>query len=447
MTITMDDKAIKTIKQVRIILESSRDLEFKGLGRDEKYRWIEEVLARFNYFELEKKAKGEVKAYLERMSGLSRAQMTRLVNRKLNDGSIKALNGRRHCFETIYTKADKDLLVETDNVHGRLSGPATKRIFERQYHVYGDERYEQLKGISSAHIYNLRSSRTYQLKAQTFARTQSVHRSIGIRRKPETMGKPGWIRVDTVHQGELDGEKGVYHINLVDAVLQWEIVLCVEKISEVYLVPALEEALSMFPFLVLGFHSDNGSEFINSVVARLLNKLLIEQTKSRSGRTNDNALVEGKNGSVIRKHMGYWHIEQKGAPLIHVFYQEHFNEYLNFHRPCGFATVTVDEKGRRRKKYETYQTPYERLKSLENAGQYLRVGMSFDALDKIAAQETDNESAARMQKAKGKLFEKLGRYNKRKTYNPKASIQTQKGGRDPKTTTTSTRFISGSSLD
>lgn len=443
----MDDKAVKTLEQIRIILESSQDLEFKGLSRDEKYRWIEEVLARFNYFELGKKAKGEVKAYLERMSGLSRAQLTRLVNRKLNDGSIKALSGRRHCFETIYTKLDKDLLVQTDNVHGRLSGPATRRIFERQYAVYGDKRFERLKEISSAHIYNLRTSRTYVMNAQTFARTKSVHRSVGIRRKPETMGKPGWIRVDTVHQGDLDGEKGVYHINLVDAVLQWDIVLCVEKISENYLVPALEEALLMFPFVVLGFHSDNGSEFINAVVARLLNKLLIEQTKSRSGRTNDNALVEGKNGSVIRKHMGYWHIGQKGAPLINVFYREHFNGYLNFHRPCGFATVTVDEKGRRRKKYEMYQTPYERLKSLDNAGQYLRTGMSFEALDKVADQETDNESAANMQKAKGRLFEKLGHHKKRRTHNLKTSIQTQKGGKDSISTTTSPRPISGSSLD
>ena len=123
-----------------------------------------------------------------------------------------------------------------------------------------------------------------------------------------------------MHQGDLNGKKGVYHINLVDAVTQWEIVMCVEAISEAYLEPILKAALEMFPFLVLGFHSDNGSEYINAVVAKLLNKLLIEQTKSRSGRSNDNALVEGKNGSVIRKHMGYWHIEQKYAPLINRFY-------------------------------------------------------------------------------------------------------------------------------
>jgi hypothetical protein len=125
--------------------------------------------------------------------------------------------------------------------------------------------------------------------------------------------------------------------------------------------------------------------------------------------------VEGKNGSVIRKHMGYWHIEQKHAPEINRFYVEHFNTYLNFHRPCGFATVTVDVRGKRHKKYETYQTPYERLKALVNSARtkpsdpekYLRAGVSLAELDGIAAKQTDNECAQRMQEAKDRLFKKF----------------------------------------
>jgi len=232
--------------------------------------------------------------------------------------------------------------------------------------------------------------------------------------------------VDTVHQGDFNGEKGVYHINMVDAVLQWEIVLCVETISEAHLAPILEIALGLFPFLIVNFHSDNGSEYINAVVAKLLNKLLIEQTKSRSNRTNDNALVEGKNGSVIRKHMGHWRIEQKHAPSINEFYHEYFNPYLNFHRPCGFATVTVDAKGRRRKKYRTYQTPYERLKSLDNAERYLREGLTFEALDAIAARQTDNESAALMQAARNRIFKKIESERRiKRTPRPRLSVGTR----------------------
>lgn len=416
MTINMDDGQITTLEQVRKILESSQAIAFKGVGREQRYCWIEAVVKRFGYFELGRKGKGLLKAYLQRLSGFSRAQVTRLLSRKLMQGSIRLLRGCRNRFATKYTAADKELLAQTDNAHGRLSGPATKKILQRQYGIYGDQLFIRLQVISVAHIYRLRKSRAYQRLAQTFTKTRSVQVSIGIRRRPDPQGRPGYVRVDTVHQGDLNGEKGVYHVNLVDAVTQWEIVVCVEAISEAYLLPVLEAALELFPFLVLGFHSDNGSEYINAVIAKLLNKLLIEQTKSRSGRSNDNALVEGKNGSVIRKHMGYWHIEQKYAPEINRFYMEHFNTYLNFHRPCGFATVTVDAKGKRRKKYETYQTPHERLKAIVNAARtkpsepekYLRAGVSLAALDTIAAKQTDNECARDMQEAKGRLFKKLG---------------------------------------
>jgi transposase InsO family protein len=98
--------------------------------------------------------------------------------------------------------------------------------------------------------------------------------------------------------------KGIYHINAVDEVTQWEIVGATALISEAGLIPVLEAMLEQFPFRIRGFHSDNGSEFINHTVSKLLNKLLIEQTKSRPRRSNDNGLVESKNGAVIRKHIG-----------------------------------------------------------------------------------------------------------------------------------------------
>ena len=408
MTVTMDDTQITTLEQVRTVLESSAGIAFKGVGREQRYRWVESVLKRFDYFRLDRGGKGLLKAYLRRLSGFSRAQLTRLVARDLLEGAIRLVQGRRNRFPAKYTDRDKELLALTDNAHSRMSGPATKRIMEREYAIYGDKRFIRLQGISVAQIYRFRKSRAYQHLAQTVTKTRSVARAIGQRRKPEPQGRPGYVRVDTVHQGDLNGVKGVYHINMVDAVLQWEIVGCVETIAEAHLEPVLKAALEAFPFVILGFHSDNGSEFINGVVATLLNKLLIEQTKSRSGRTNDNALVEGKNGSVIRKHMGHWHIEQRHAPAINRFYEEYFNPYLNFHRPCGFATVTVDEKGRRRKIYDIYQTPHERLKSIAEAAKYLREGVTLEALESIAARQTDNESASAMQEARDRLFKKFG---------------------------------------
>lgn len=414
MVLIMDDAKITTLEQIREVLVGSQAIAFKGVARRERYAWIEAVLKRFDYFCLSRKDKGVVKAYAQRLSGLSRAQLTRLVARKLLDGAIRPWRSPRNRFPSIYTNADKALLAETDNAHSRLSGPATQEILRRQHELYGDQRFARLRGISSAQIYRLRASRVYRERAQTIAKTRSVSTPIGLRRRPDPQGRPGYVRVDTVHQGDLDGRKGVYHINLVDTVTQWEIVASVETICEAHLEPVLAQALGAFPFMIRNFHSDNGSEFINEVTAKLLNRLLIDQTKSRSGRTNDNALVEGKNGSVIRKHMGHWHIPQEHAPAINEFYRRYFNEYLNFHRPCGFATVTVDEKGRRRKKYATYQTPFERLKTIlavvgsKAAKRHLRKGVTLELLGAIAARQTDNECAAAMQVARDRLFRTFG---------------------------------------
>jgi len=207
-----------------------------------------------------------------------------------------------------------------------------------------------------------------------------------------------------VHQGDLDGAKGVYHINAVDEVTQWQVVGATAQISEAWLIPVLKAMLRQFPFRILGFHSDNGSEFINHMVAKLLNKLLAEQTKSRPRHSNDNGLVEAKNGAVIRKHMGYEHIESRHAEVIEAFYERHFNPYLNFHRPCGVPEVVTNTKGKQRRIYRWYATPWEILRQTPDLARYLRPDMTRTELERQASAESDTEAARRMQEAKQMLF-------------------------------------------
>ena len=320
---------------------------------------------------------------------------------------------QRHSFATRYSPSDIALLCKTDNIHNRLNGFSTRQILIREYQVFSKTEYENISHISVAQIYRLRQTKIYTSHNLTFKNTQAVKRNIGERRKPQPNGKPGYIRIDTVHQGDLAsengiaGEKGVYHINSVDEVTQWEIIASVEKISEAYLEPILLLMLEQYPFIISEFHADNGSEYINHTVARLLNKLLIKLTKSRSRQTNDNALVESKNGSIIRKHMGYFYINQKYAPIINDFYMKYFNPYLNFHRPCGFATIITSPKGKQRKIYNKYLTPYEALKKISDARKYLKPGVTFDKLDQISMQYSDNEYASIMDKEKTKLFDKI----------------------------------------
>ena len=404
MTIHMNDSQMVSLVQIKEFLQGSQIIKFEGISRQEKYDWIENILSRFGYFRLRKKDKNTIKKYILSMTGFSDAQLTRLIAKKKEIGKILLSSTRRHTFSTNYDADDLARLIETDNAHERLSGPATKRILIREYETFKKKIFERLSKISISHLYNLRAKRQYISKALTYTKTQATQASIGERKKPRPEGKPGFIRVDSVHQGDSDKAKGVYHINLTDEVLQWEIVGCVEGISERFLLPLLEDLIKQFPSKIINFHSDNGSEYINKRVAELLNRLLIKQTKSRSRHSNDNALAESKNGSVIRKHMGYAYIPLKYAETINDFYKKYFNVYLNYHRPCGFSTDTIDAKGKIKKKYDRYLTPYEKLLSLKNPEQYLKEGITLQMLKKIAEEKSDNEYAKLMQEEKAKLF-------------------------------------------
>ena len=404
----MNDEHLDSVADLISFRKGAEKIEFsKAGGITEKYAWVESVLTRFRYFSIERKAKSEVRKYISLMTKYSSAQLSRLVGQKKRTGKVKRSETKRNRFERRYGASDIELLLKTDNAHSRISGPATKKILEREYTIFGNNKYENIKRISSSHIYNLRQTRQYVSQALTFEKTNPVDRNIGERRKPQPDGKPGFLRVDSVHQGDLDKEKGVYHINIVDEVTQMEWVGCVETISELHLKVLLQKLLAQIPFKVLNFHSDNGSEYINKVVAEILIYLYIGQTKSRSRHSNDNALVEGKNGSRIRKHIGRWHIPKRHAGSVDIFYQEYFNIYLNYHRPCGFATDVINIKGKIKKKYDTYMTAYEKLKSLPNASQYLKEGITFEILDKIAYAFSDNDWAEKMQKAKQKLLENV----------------------------------------
>ena len=408
MQVTMQHAEHLTLAEMREFLSASSSLSFAGAGRDQIYALLERVLRTQKYLALTKQEKGIVRRYLVKISGLSVAQITRLIARWRDRGVIRPRASRRRRFPTRYTSADIQLLAKVDGAHEGLSAPAVRRILQREYEVHGLAEYESLASISASHIYNLRRTRTYREKRVHHTKTRSTGVNIGERRKPDPRGKPGFVRVDSVHQGDSPNGKGLYHINAVDTVTQWQVVGCCETISEAHLLPVLEALLHQFPFRIRGFHSDNGSEFLNYKVQKLLNKLLVEQcTKSRANRTTDNALVEGKNGAVVRKHIGHAAIASHHAGKVQRFYTADFNPYLNYHRPCGFATIEVQDNGKRRRHYRPndYCTPYEKLVSLEDWQDHLKAGITTAYLGQQAQKMSDTECALRMQQRKRKLLD------------------------------------------
>ncbi len=413
MIVTLRTERIRTLDQMRAFVEGNEPADFEFTDRTSAYAVIRRTLVRFEYHTLRKADKGLVRRFLEKATGFSEAQIDRLIAQHRRTGGIRDHRCKPPAkpFPRRYTAYDAALLAEVDEAFGQLSGPATKVILWRMRHVYGDERFERLARISNGHIYNLRKSRTYRTGRLTFRETRSTPASFGVRRKPRPDGQPGFLRVDTVHLGDLDGKKGAYVINVVDEVTQFQHLGAVRRITQQFMVPILEDLISAFPFTVQAFHVDNGSEYVNRKVADLLNRLHIPTfTKSRPRRSNDNALVESKNGSIVRRWLGHVHVPHELVPRLDTFLRDSLCPLLNFHRPCLFPTAVTSDSGRVTKTYrqDDVATPYQHFRSLPGAEDFLRPGVTFEALDQRASTSSDLDAAKAVQRARDTLFRAIG---------------------------------------
>ena len=401
---------LTTIDAIRQFLDGTQAVAFSvATSKQARYRWTQKTLVKHRYWHLSKVDKGVVTRYLMKVTGYSHAQSKRLIQQYKKTGTVTIKRGHRNGFKRQYSDADIRLLATMDERHNHPSGAVLKKLCERAWQRFGQDQYRNLAGISVAHLYNLRRSTAYQRQRCTLTKTRPKAAPIGIRRKPCPNGQPGYIRIDSVHQGDQDKRKGVYHINAVDQVTQFQLIVTLERITEPFMLPALEKLIATFPFKIQGFHTDNGSEYINYTVAQLLEKLRIQFTKSRARRSNDNGLVESKNGSVVRKLYGYMHVPQHFAVEFAQLNSVQVYRYVNFHRPCYFPSIITDSKGKERKKYlyENMMTPFEKFRSLPKSSQYLKAGVTFKQLDAYANEMNDNEAAEQLNLARDSLFKKL----------------------------------------
>ena len=411
MIVTLYTDQLTRLEQIEQFLEGTTDIAFRAPDATGRRAWIERVVQRFGYAKRNRRERGLLLRYLIKLTGYSPAQMKRLLTQLRTEHHLRDRRGPpAKPFACRYTLADQQALAELDALHGTLSGPATRILAQRACTRFGDARYARLAQISVAHLYNLRRAGGYQRARGTLPeKTRPVYRAIGERRAPEPQGQPGFVRVDTVHQGDLDGIKGVYLINAVDSVTQFQFIGAVERITENFLLPVLRALLDRFPFFVCGFHADNGSEYINHRVARLLNKLNIELTKSRPRHSNDNALAEAKNGAIVRKHLGYGHIPGHFAERINAFTLDVLSPYVNYHRPCFFPRLETDAKGRQRRVYplEDMMTPFDKLASLPDVARFLKPRRPLTALRTEADAMSDHEAALLLNRARTALFDEI----------------------------------------
>ena len=216
MVINMDETKLRTIAQLQEFLDATPEVKFTlaaGVGDAERYDHISRVLKRFDYPRRNKSERGVVLAYLRRTSGYSRPQITRLIARWQENRLAPIPLAKRYCapaapFARKYTPTDIEWLVEMDRANADVCGPAVVHLLRRAYTVYGDPRYERLAGLSVSHLYNLRKTAGYQKLRVSFTKTRAVCNPIGVRKAPRPNGRAGWVRIDSVHQGDLDGIKG-----------------------------------------------------------------------------------------------------------------------------------------------------------------------------------------------------------------------------------------------
>jgi hypothetical protein len=413
----MSIENLNTIKDLEHFIQSNETELLPVLGdKQERYRFIQKILVKFGYITLNKAEKGIVNRYIRTVSGYSRQQLTRLIKQYKDKGYIQWQLCRSNGFSTIYSLNDIKLLVEMDTRHEDICGHAIKKLMERAYHIYEQQEYHTLANISVSHLYNLRSSQAYQKQRKKLTKTQPRQIAIGKRRKPQSNGQPGYIRIDTVLQDYLDGHKDVYHINAIDEMTQFEVVCSVEQISKHYLIPVLEQMLTAFPFMIKEFHLDNSSEQINKYICKLLTKLQLElgNFPPLYSNNSDNTLSQNNEVYVVRKQRDNQQLSNQWIPMMNKFNVKYLFSYINYHRPCFFPVVILNKKGQLIKTYpyENMMTPYERLKSLPNAKTYLKPGVYFEKLDKQVMAITDNACAESLQKERSKLCNLILKKNK-----------------------------------
>ena len=362
-----------------------------------------------------------MKRYLAKTTGYSRAQLTRLIRRHRE--TVKVVDRRDgnqgRPIARVYTPADARLLAQVDADLSQMSGLATRVVLHREHHVFGDARFERLAGVSASHSYNLRGSRTYRTQRTVVAGTKATAVA-GVRRAPQPDGMAGFLRGDTVHQGDRDGAKGMYvHGQRRGpdryAVRGHAVRVRRRRRGDLRTFPGAAARRPARPVPVRRGRLPRrqrvaqrraGSEYVNHKVAALLNKLHVRDfTKSRPRRSTDNALVEGKNASVVRRFLGHDHIPQR------------FRRWSTRSpgSTCRRTSTTTGSacsqpgkgaNGRNRRVYRAAEvrTPYAKLRSLPDAEACLKPGISFAEVDAQANASSDLQAVRALNAARARLF-------------------------------------------
>ena len=379
---------MSTIDQLQALLHGDPPAKPHRRTRTDAYRFVEQMLRRIDYFHLGRSDKGVVRRFLGHETGLSRAQVTRLLNQHRTTGRV--VDHRRataRSFPRHYTNADIERLAEIDALHGSWCGAITRELCARAWHLFEDQRFERLAGISNGHLYNLRHSTTYRRHRATRPEpTHPISLMPNDRWRPRPYGRPGHIRVVPLRPHGPGDTDGPHHLNLslVDEVTMFQLVVSVEHLDPECLTAVLHALRKALPFLVRSFHATAGAAHDARRAAGVLHELNLADP------------------CALRRDC----ILSRRTQQVNAFARKVLSPYLNYHRPRRFPGRRAGPTARLRtdRRKTCVLTPYERLKSLPDAASCLKPGTTFADLDAIATAVSDNDAARALSEATVRLL-------------------------------------------
>jgi len=326
---------------------------------------------RKRYARANKKERGQILDEFVQTTGYHRKHAIAVLRGKRNrtPGQIRRPRSSQYTAED--ARALERLSELFDGINAKLLRVAMNNELEQLY-ISGFLRvsracYQRLKRISPATIDRLRTRygrglpprvKRGRTKPGTLLKSQ-----IPIRTWADwNEDQPGFTEMDLVsHDGGLEQGDHAWTLTFTDIKTTWTECAAVRNKAQQYVFEALKRVRARLPFPLLGLDSDNGSEFINDELLRYTQQEHLTFTRSRPGRKNDNAHVEQKNWSVVRRFVGDWRYETPHhLRLLNQLY-EVLHAYINFFLPTQKLKDKVRTGTQVTRRYEAPATPYQRV--------------------------------------------------------------------------------------
>ena len=405
------------------------------MGNEAKWQYFRVMYER--YHQAERKTRGALLDELCLTTGYNRKYAIRLLNGPRPEKErVRRPRGRK----TQYGKQVVSILAAVWEAAGypwslRLKAllPSWMPWIRKRYRLSG-KLEEQLLAMSARQMDRRLQSRKREQKRKIYGRTKPgalLKHHIPLKTDSWDVQAPGFTEVDLVsHSGNSAEGEFAHTLNLTDIHTGWTESRALLGKSEIAVQEALDEIQRELPFRLLGVDSDNGSEFINWHLKRWCDEKQIQLTRGRPYKKDDNAHIEQKNWTHVRKLLGWDRYDSRAAvEAINAVYRQELRLWMNLYLPSVKLVKKVRVGSKLRRVYSPAQTPFERVLASGRAD-----ARHMAELKKIRSRLDPFELAQTIDRKLGKIYALANRRLSPKPENSRArAVEKPRGGKVQKT--------------